>query len=199
LLALWVGGCLAFAGVVNWTISGRNFLPLAPAVALLVVRRLEFRLAAGQPDPFRYWWCPLGISLTIALLVARADWQFANSARSAAATLNHQLAARSNGIAFEGHWGFHYYMEQLGAKPLAQKPLLLSSNEAIVIPMGNTCIFDLPSNLVEPLTDVEVTASKWLAIQNTPVGAGYYSDAWGPAPFIFGRTEPESYWVFRAK
>lgn len=199
LLGFWVGGSLIFAGVLNWTVCGRNFLPLAPAVALLVVRRLESRVAEGGADPFRYFIWPLAISLTIALMVARADYDLANSARTAAISLHNEFAGRSNGIAFEGHWGFQYYMEQSGAKPLAEKPLLLVSNEAVVIPIGNTCIFDLPSNLVEPLADVEVPASKWLSVQSIPAGAGFYSDDWGPAPFVFNRAKPESFWVFRAR
>jgi 4-amino-4-deoxy-L-arabinose transferase-like glycosyltransferase len=199
LLAFWITGGLIFAGGLNWTISGRNFLPIAPAVALLVVRRLESRSPGDGTDPFRYFVWPLAISLAVALMVAQADYQLAGSARTAAISIKNQLAARSSGIAFEGHWGFQYYMEQLGAKPLAQKPLVLTSNEAIVIPMGNTCIFDLPSTVVEPFADVEVPASKWLSIQSIPSGAGFYSDDWGPAPFVFNRARPESYWVFRAR
>lgn len=199
LLGFWLGGGLLFAGVLNWTVCGRNFLPLAPAVALLVVRRLESRAAAGVRDPFRYLAWPLAISLAIALMFARADYLLANSARTAATSIEKEFAARSNGIAFEGHWGFQYYMEQAGAKPLAQQPLVLSSNELVVVPVGNTCIFDLSTNLVEPLADVEVPAAKWFSVQCIPAGAGFYSDDWGPAPFIFGRATPESYWLFRAR
>lgn len=199
LLALWMIGGLVFVGAVNWTVSGRNLLPLAPAVALLIVRRLENNLDSGRPDPFRHWWWPCGASLVVALMVARADWQWANSARNVAGTMKEELASRCQRIVFEGHWGFQYYMEQLGAKPLAQTPLMLASNEAVVLAMGNTSIFDLPSGRVEPLAKVDVTPSKWISILSIPAGAGYYSDEWGPAPFIFGPAAPDSYWVFLAK
>jgi len=199
LLALWLAGGLVFIGAVNWTVSGRNLLPLAPAVALLVIRHLESSPGSERPDRFRHWWWPLGISLAVALMVARADWHWANSERTIAGTMKDQLASRCDSIAFEGHWGFHYYMEQMGAKPLARTPLHLNHNEAIVLPMGNTCLFDLPSNLVEPLAKVDVTSSKWISIQSILDGAGYYSDEWGPAPFIFGPATEESYWVFLVK
>jgi len=199
LLALWLAGGLVFIGAVNWTVSGRNLLPLAPAVALLVIRHLESSPGSERPDRFRHWWWPLGISLAVALMVARADWHWANSERTIAGTMKDQLASRCDSIAFEGHWGFHYYMEQMGAKPLARTPLHLNHNVAIVLPMGNTCLFDLPSNLVEPLAKVDVTSSKWISIQSIPDGAGYYSDEWGPAPFIFGPATEESYWVFLVK
>ena len=199
LLVLWLVGGLVFVGAVNWTVSGRNILPLAPAVALLVIRRMESVPVGGRPDPFRHWWWPLGISLAVALMVARADWQWADSERTVAGIMKDKLTPLCNGIAFEGHWGFHYYMEQLGARPLAQTPLRLTSNEAVVLPMDNTCIFDLPSSLVESLAKVDVTPSRWISIQNIFDGAGYYSDEWGPAPFIFGPATEESYWVFRVK
>jgi len=199
LLASWLIGGLIFVGAVNWTVSGRNILPLAPAVAVLIIRRMESRSNGGLPDPMRHWWWPLGVSLAVALMVARADWQWANSERTTAGTIKDELVGRCNGISFEGHWGFHYYMEQLGAKPLTRTPLILAANEAVVLPMDNTCIFDLPSNLVEPLAEVDVTPSKWISIQSTPDGAGYYSDEWGPAPFVFGPATKRSYWIFRVK
>jgi 4-amino-4-deoxy-L-arabinose transferase-like glycosyltransferase len=199
LLCLWLFGTLLFAGAINWTVAGRNFLPLAPAVAILIVRQMEFRAEIARPAPFRFWWLPFGSSLAVALFIARADWQFANSARTAASSLHNELAPRYKSIAFEGHWGFHYYMQQLGGRPLAQTPLVLNPNEAVIVPMQNTCIFDLPSNVVEPLAEVNVPASKALSLQSEVAGAGYYSDEWGPAPFVFGPAELQSYWVFHTR
>jgi hypothetical protein len=34
---------------------------------------------------------------------------------------------------------------------------------------------------------------------NGSAGAGYYSDGWGPLPFVFGPAPAEDYLVFRAK
>ena len=41
ILVLWIVGVLFFAMVLNWTVNARSFLPLVPAVAILLVRRLE--------------------------------------------------------------------------------------------------------------------------------------------------------------
>ncbi len=195
LLLLWVAGVLVFVCAINWTVSGRNMLPLAPAAALLIVRRLEFRQAGG----LRGFCWPLGISLAIALAVGWADWELAGVARATAGSLNSKLAPRFDGVVFEGHWGFQYYMEQLGAKPLERTPLVLRPNEAIVIPLGNSSIFMLPGPPVEFIGKVEVTPAKWLCIQNLAAGAGYYSDGWGPAPFVFGPAPPETYLMYRVK
>ena len=196
LLLLWVVGVLVFVCAVNWTVSGRNILPLAPAAALLIVRRLEFQAADGLR---RLWW-PLGISLAVALMVAWADWRLAGSAREIVNTLKSHLAPSGDHITFEGHWGFQYYMEQLGAKPLEdRKPLVLTPFQAVIIPMGNACIFDLPRDLAEPVGVVEITPAQWLSVQSLRAGAGYYSDDWGPAPFIFGPAPPETYRILRVK
>jgi 4-amino-4-deoxy-L-arabinose transferase-like glycosyltransferase len=195
LLLLWVAGVLVFVGAVNWTVSGRNILPMAPAAAVLIVRRLEFRQAGGLE---RLWW-PLGLSLAVALMVAWADWRLAGLAREVARNLTSQLAPRFHDIAFEGHWGFQYYMEQLGVEPFTRNPLVLKPNQVIVVPLGNTSLFRLPDNLAGTNAEYNFTPAKWLCVQNSRAGAGYYSDGWGPIPFVFGPAPPETYLVVRVK
>jgi hypothetical protein len=90
-------------------------------------------------------------------------------------------------------------MEQLGAKPLERSPLNLVSNEMIVVPVGNSILFQLPADRVEGYSQYRCQAAKWMAVMNVAQGAGYYSDGWGPAPFVFGSAPFESYYVFRVK
>ena len=116
LLVLWVAGTFVFACAVNWTVSGRNILPMLPAVAMLLVRRLERRESPGNPGGIERLGVPLGFSLMIGLLVAQADYRQANSARTAAWFFNRESPAKSKVLCFEGHWGFQYYMEQLGQR-----------------------------------------------------------------------------------
>jgi hypothetical protein len=195
LLLLWVAGVLFFVWAVNWTVSGRNFLPLAPAAALLIIRRLEVQ----QSGDLRQWWWPLGLSLAVALMVAWGDWRLANSAREIPNVLQSQMAPSFDHVAFEGHWGFQYYMEQMGAKPLERSPLVLAPFQAIIVPLNNTCIFDLPGNLVQRVAAFEITPAAWISIQNSHAGAGYYATEWGPAPFVFGPAPPETYRILGVK
>jgi hypothetical protein len=192
LLLLWIVGTFLFASVVNWTVAGRNILPMIPPVAIVLVRRMEKREWA-----FAHFWWALGISLAVGLIVARADLLLADSARTAAVGISTRLAAQSKDIAFEGHWGFQYYMEQLGNKPLDREHLNLVPNEMIVIPVNNSVLFQLPAERVEGYARENYPTSKWVAIMGTKLGAGYYSDGWGPAPFIFGQVPLEPYYVFR--
>ena len=96
----------------------------------------------------------------MALLVACADFALANSTWSAASVLMNKLGATSNGVAFEGHWGVQYYMEQQGARPLDKGDLRLTPNEAIVIPLGNSYLFSLPGEHVESWFTYKLEALK---------------------------------------
>jgi 4-amino-4-deoxy-L-arabinose transferase-like glycosyltransferase len=199
LLFLWVGGTFVFAFALNWTVSGRNVLPMLPAVAVLVIRRLEHRNAFEREAVIRWWRAALAVSLGIALLLAHADFALANSARSAASALMGELAATSKGVAFQGHWGFQYYMEQQGAVPLERTELRLTPDESIVVPRGNSYLFPLPGERVELLSTYQAVVVPWLSTMNGSMGAGYYSDGWGPLPFVFGAVPAEEYRVYRVK
>ena len=199
LLLLWTAGTFLFACGINWTVAGRNILPMAPAAAYLVIRRLEMRQPAGRQDNMGFLWCSLGISMAVGLLAAWGDYCLAGSARTAAVAMRQALASKASVIGFEGHWGFQYYMQQFGAKPLDRDDLRLVANEMIVVPLANSFLFPLPRDRVEPVSEYRAEAAKWVAIMSVPAGAGYYSDGWGPAPFIFGRAPPDQYFVLRVK
>ena len=66
MLALWLGSGFVFAAVLNWTISARSFLPLAPMAAILVVRGLKQKKSAAE-KPAAFPW-PLGISFAVSLM-----------------------------------------------------------------------------------------------------------------------------------
>jgi 4-amino-4-deoxy-L-arabinose transferase-like glycosyltransferase len=193
LLGLWVVGTLVFTSVLNWTVSGRNILPLLPAVSLLVVRRLEARSHAHVDR----LWIPFALSLGLAMLVARADWQWAESARLAAETIRQR--AGTTPIRFEGHWGFQYYMEQGAAVALDRMRFELVPGDLIVVPGNNSYLFPLPGERVQPAFMLEADMSRGLATMSGAVGAGYYSDGWGPMPFVFGSIPPDQYMVFRVR
>ena len=79
LLLLWVLGTLGFC-LVNWTVNGRSILPMAPAVAILLLRQIENR--GGLTRSFI--WCA-GVGVALSLVVAFADYRLAESAQAPAA------------------------------------------------------------------------------------------------------------------
>ena len=199
LLFLWVVGTFVFACAVNWTVSGRNILPMLPAVSLLLIRRLEAQELFRGRDSIRRLLGPLAASLTIALFVTQADYRLADSARAAASFMSQKLGAGTNTVGFEGHWGFQFYMEMFGAKALDKQNLRLVADEAIVIPLGHGYLFRLPEDCVVPWFTHKMQASEWVTTMSVSSGAGYYSDAWGPLPYVFGPVPPDVYFVCRVR
>ena len=197
LLGLWVLGTLVFAGFLNWSVNVRTILPMAPAAAILLVRRLEQRRAL--PPGCGRWplLLPLAAGAGLALWVAQADYALASSARQAAAVV-HRLHGRGPGpLWFEGHWGFQYYMEAAGGKAVDWGGAPPSPGELLVVPDNNTNTFLMPRGSVSLLRVLELPSPALMATMNRAVGAGFYSDVWGPLPFAVGRVPPERYYVFR--
>jgi hypothetical protein len=192
-LALWIGGTFFFGSIVNWTVSGRNILPMLPAVAILIVRRLEtLKIPVNKID------LPLGISAVIALWAGWSDYRLANSARDAAISIRRQIPASIRPY-FEGHWGFQYYFQPLGAKPLDVDHHHLASGDLVVMPTMNSYLTPLDPGHFELIVKDEAQRLPWLATMNADAGAGYYSDLWGPMPFAAGPAKTGEYQIFRVR
>ncbi len=196
LLCLWILGTFVFAAVVNWTTSGRSILPMVPAVAILVARRME---APGRKEA-QHRLGTIAVTLCSALLavgVARADLTYANSAREAARRIHDKYAGGTHAVLFEGHWGFQYYMEALGGKAVNLSAPSAKPGDIVVVPENNSSVYwpkEATSTLVETM---EVPSSTWIATMRTELGAGFYADQIGPLPFAVGKVPPERYYIFR--
>ena len=188
LLFLWLVGTLVFAVFFNWTINGRSLLAAAPAVGILTVRRLE---RGRGPVPR----LPLAAAFLLTLAVTWSDFRLAASARTAAAQITRRDAAGPAKLWFEGHWGFQHYMEARGALPLDVRRSRLEAGDRIVIPVNNTNVFPPAPGTVVPRSEVDLAAFPYLTTMSPELGAGFYSDIWGPFPFVFGRVPPDRYLV----
>ncbi len=192
LLFLWVIGVFLFAVLINWSINGRTLLPLAPAVGILIVRRNEsvLKTVLSQSGWKNYF--PLIPAGLLALLITYSDYNLANTIRDDAATIVKRYQSSNSTIWFQGHWGFQYYMESLGCKSLDISQPNLAAGDIIVNPINNTNLYRLPNYM--PLRDsLESKTLTWLTCMNKQARAGFYSDVWGPLPFVFGTVQPERY------
>jgi 4-amino-4-deoxy-L-arabinose transferase-like glycosyltransferase len=197
LLGLWVVGTFVYASFVNWTVNARGLLPMAPAVAILLARRIEERLGdkmAGKPWRFAWPLLPAGAA---SLLLAQADYDWAGSARTAAHRLVAQHKESAGTVWFTGHWGFQYYSEQLGARPLDIRASRLAVGDVCLTPENNSNNFYLPADHVQVLDNLELTANRWLATKERTLGASFFASDFGPLPFAVGRVEPERYLVVK--
>jgi 4-amino-4-deoxy-L-arabinose transferase-like glycosyltransferase len=199
LLVLWVFGTFLFASVFNWTVNGRSILPMVPAVAILVVRRLERNSVAGRkPAKFAV---PIALtaSAALTLLVARADYFFSVATRQTAIETFTRFGKEENNFWFEGHWGFQYYMESLGFDALDVQHSQIKPGNILAIPENNTGIAPPNPDATAKQEKIEVQGPTYLATMNVQVAAGFYASLRGPLPFAFGKVPPESVLLFFLK
>jgi 4-amino-4-deoxy-L-arabinose transferase-like glycosyltransferase len=188
LLFLWIVGTFSFATFFNWSITGRTILPLAPAVAILLVRRFESSVV-------RYWRVvPAAI---ISLLIAGSDYRQANSARDAAYRFRDRFQAELGTKWFQSHWGFQYYMQQWGAKALDAADSEITSGDVMIVPANNSAIVPTPLDRVFTPEEISFPTMSFVSTNGRGTGAAFYSSVRGPLPWAFDRAGAEIYYVAR--
>jgi 4-amino-4-deoxy-L-arabinose transferase-like glycosyltransferase len=211
LLSLWVFGTFVFATVMNWSITSRTLLPMAPAVAILLIRRFKIStvVAAGVTGgrglpilPLRTatatWW-PLLPAALVSLLITTADYKLADTARLASRSFQNRFRNEPGTVWFEGHWGFQYYMEQWGAKPLDRAERGMISGDVLIVPLSNSNVSPTPPVPTTGPPEQVNYPQFLLATMSPEMHAGFYSSRWGPLPWVFGGIPPEQYLIFRVK
>ncbi len=199
LLAAWLAGTFVFASLVNWTVNGRSMLPIVPAAAVLLARRVE---QAPWGRGLLRKLADLGpaiLALTIALWVAWADTRLANSARTAAELLHERSRGQEGTLWFEGHWGFQHYMEAIGAHPIDVDASVFRPGDLVAVPLNNTNLFPIPEDRVASHERFDLPLDTWLTTMHADRAAGFYADVWGPLPFSFGAAPTETYLLLRLK
>src|SRR5438874_6637364 len=92
LLSVWVFGTFFFATMMNWSITSRTILPLAPAVVILLIRQFKTSVVAAAvtdgrglpilpPRTAAATWWPLLPAALVSLLVTAGDYKLADTAR----------------------------------------------------------------------------------------------------------------------
>ena len=196
LLLLWVLGTIFFAIVLNWSVNARSIMPIIPAVAILIGRRLdEMRLRSARWQ-WRALIAPLIVSVTVTLWATAGDSALANTARTMANDIQQEARNEPSPVRFEGHWGFQYYMELFGARPLEEGRNDVSSGDLIVIPEYNTSIFKGPWKTTKDQV-VGLEVHSWITTMNPDAGAGFYFSGWGPLPFAIGPVPNQRYYMAR--
>ncbi len=199
LLALWVGGTFLFAAFFNWTVNGRSILPMVPAVGILLARRLEQNILTGWKTRPRGAAIGLAAGAMLALLVTQADFCLALAVRQSAQQAGVKHGREPGALWYQGHWGFQYYMDALGALPLDIKHSALKPGDILVVPENNTSLFPVNSETATLRETITVSGPRRLTTWSTPAGAGFFAAAEGPLPFAFGRVPPENVSVYALK
>ena len=195
LLGLWVLGTFFFAAIMNWSITARTFLPMAPAVIILLIRRLKIPTASGRMIP--YW--PILPAALLSLLITIGDYKLAKTAHLASSSFQERCRVELGTIWFEGHWGFQYYMQQWNAKPLDKLQPTIASGDVLIVPINNSNIWSPTPELLMP-SPAQVNFPQFpVTTMNWEIQAGFYASNWGPLPWVVARVPPEHYLIFRIK
>ncbi|MFL6594169.1 MAG: hypothetical protein ACJ8HQ_01890, partial [Chthoniobacterales bacterium] len=171
-----------------------TILPLAPAVAILVVQFSEL-----MPRSARLEIVAVVTIATLSLLIAASDFLQANSARAASRSFQQRYGGEAGRVHFLGHWGFQYYMEGWGAKPFDRRKGTLTSGDILVWPHGDRIAAAMSLN--------ESVAEDRLVFRSLPfisafaftTGAGFYTSFVGPLPWVMNGIPPERYYALRVR
>jgi hypothetical protein len=209
-LLLWVLGIFTFAIGVNWVINARSFLPAIPALAILVARRIDCHVPLQEYRFSWRWLAPAFAAAIITLWLTWSDYAVARSQRTTAQELcakYHDRTTVSDGptgfhrrtgsVWFEGHWGFQYYMQKLGAKPLDMVHPEAQKNDIVIIPNCSYGVSRPDPRIASLIDSSQFLPNHFISTLNPPAGACFYASSWGPLPFVIAPLKPDVYLVFQ--
>jgi hypothetical protein len=196
LLLLWVAGTFWFTAYLNWTVNVRSILPMAPAVGILLARRLEKR-SGNTTKQFKSF-VAVGLLAcgVVSLWLARADTASANSARIAA-SLIHRETAGSKAVWFLGHSGFQYYMQSLGAHSYDWSHPQTKPGDWLAIPYSKVWPEDVTAEFRGSRQNIDLPMHSYASTTSPEIGAGFYHSYWSILPYAFGPVPSEKYAVIQ--
>lgn len=194
---LWVLGALSVPMVYVFFAS-KYLLLVQPALILL----LTISLSSHLESYVRYATPWVAAVFGVALLIAFADFQLANSYRRAGMQIGELATARPEAqLWFRGHWGFQFYLEKQNGKALEADP----QGERQLRPGDWLAVASYPApvwlsdSLKERLKKAMTLAYPLrmpIRTMNPPARAGFYASATGNLPYSFSRRPLEIIQVY---
>jgi hypothetical protein len=141
----------------------------------------------------------LGLGLGVAIL--RADAALAEVGRRATAELIEPRVAAGQRVWFVGHWGFQWYAENAGARPVTLTPPYPSRGDFLVVDLGggtSTPLLDMMANRFPRMVQVGhvLDPEPGGRIMDGKLGVGFYSNAAGHLPWAWGTTPVDVFMGF---
>ncbi|MCC6797335.1 MAG: glycosyltransferase family 39 protein [Candidatus Hydrogenedentes bacterium] len=196
LLTFWVFGTFLFAAFVTWSVNVRSLLPLVPPMAILAARRIDTITFDNPKRANRRIASSLVLSALVSLGVARSDMTWAQTVRDAATRYAQIAKSHPGATYFQGHWGFQHYMQDAGIAPFDFETTELKPGDMIVYAQNNANVRPLPDDYIAERRSETVAINRRIATMSTELGAGFYSDLWGPLPFALGeKMPPDTYFI----
>lgn len=200
LIVVWLLGTLVFAGAINWTVNARSILPAAPALGILIARRLKWCDRSSSALIARWAFAALIPAAVISLWVAWADCTLANAQRTASDLIHATYAAPGRTLRLQSHWGLQYYLTQFPeVVEMDSDRFICKRGDVVVISVNNVNRLGVPKNAFDACSPIRIPIHTGLAVMQTERCAGFYSDLFGPMPFVFGPVPDESFEIHIAR
>jgi hypothetical protein len=189
-LGMWL--LMALPVVVYIHLPSKYLLPSVPAAVILVtrlasrerVRRLMPAMAAA------------GLGLSLLILLAARD--LAETQRRAVADLIVPHTKVYERVWFSGHWGFQWYAEKAGARPVTLGPPSPQRGDIIVV--SDIDLPRFPAAWTARQVIQRVTyPNAFGCVMDMQAGAGFFSSVWGFLPWAPGSGEANTFEVWRVE
>jgi len=185
---LWFYGMLVFITLFNWTVAARNILIMAPPALFLY---------ADSNNKIRNY-IALAAVFIISFMVTSTDYDYANIYKDFAKKVRKH--APYNEVYFVGHWGFQYYMEREGYKPIREGMAVPKEGYSfIVVPtnVSNMLVIDQSVMKTELLKKIVYDNRFGVILINSKKKAGFYSTVFGMFPYVFLEEPLEEFSIYK--
>jgi 4-amino-4-deoxy-L-arabinose transferase-like glycosyltransferase len=189
-LILWLCAALPVSIYVHLPVK---YLTIsAPAVALLLVLDARAQSARLRRGVLAAWM--VGGSV-LGLLILQADARLAAVGREAAARLIAPQVAAGKTVWYAGSWGFHWYAEAAGARPLGADPDGPRPGDYIVYSAYRAAA--VGDEHYGRRVDSVVDSGPGGRVMDRSAGAGFYTEGYGYLPWSWGTGEVDHYELWR--
>ena len=135
----------------------------------------------------------------VALAVTWADYRWANEVRAVVTRMEREVIALGHPTHFFGHWGFQYYLEEAGARPLDFLRDRARPGDYLLVPRNNYLTpGEIDASAASLVGEYTHSGPGWVQTVSPSCAAGFYNSEIGPMPYSFGRGDPDLYRVYRA-
>lgn len=201
-LSLWLSGVLFYVILLLPYASVRYLLPLFPPAILLFVRLTESYMPDNEKLLANILIAAVLASSSIALLVAGADYELAQTYKRFAAVdgrrLGDEAESTGNQAWYVGEFGYRYYMEQQGFKQLPEDTLVAEGDLIVQAPLADPRPFsDELGDRIELVEIIGYQGEIPLRVTSFQAKAGFYGHFWGLLPYSLAAGNVEEFLVFR--
>ncbi len=194
---LWVVVVCLYLVAMPPFVAARYVLPLLPPIILLSVNALSRWSGSNRGWVNGVCATAIVLGLGVAVVVSIADFRYAAVYREFGRYVRTTYVAHASTVWVNGFWGFRYYLEVDGAKPLRNREVAAGD---IVVTSRMATLFELSPEIEREKRLIEEIAYRdrfKVRSFNREAHAGFYSDLIGLLPYSYSGTELDRLSVYR--